>query len=78
MTTEEKERKEKDDLIMRVCGKCGRKYTGHPALSREDGVTMVCPECGTRESLRYLGLSEEEQEEILETMRKYERWKGIG
>ena len=33
------------------CPKCGKYYTGYPALSREDNKTNVCPECGVKEAL---------------------------
>lgn len=33
------------------CPKCGKYYTGYPALSREDNKTKVCPECGLKEAL---------------------------
>lgn len=50
---------------IRICPKCGQTYTGHPALSREDGHTMICPDCGTREALASIGVDEAEQEKIL-------------
>lgn len=49
----------------RTCPKCGRRYTGRPALSREDNETLICPTCGTREALETLDLEEEEIDEIL-------------
>lgn len=33
------------------CPKCHRHYRGHPALSREDNKTEICPECGQKEAL---------------------------
>ena len=39
-----------------ICPKCGQEYTGHPALSRMDSETLICPECGTREALDTLGI----------------------
>lgn len=35
----------------RKCPKCGKKYYGYPALSREDNKTEICSECGIREAL---------------------------
>lgn len=35
----------------RKCPKCGKYYTGYPALSREDNKTNVCSECGVAEAL---------------------------
>ena len=49
----------------RTCPICGRSYTGHPALSRTDNETLICPDCGTRQALASIGVDEKEQEEIL-------------
>ena len=49
----------------RTCPKCGRTYTGRPALSRSDNETLICPDCGTREALESMGISIEEQDKIL-------------
>jgi predicted RNA-binding Zn-ribbon protein involved in translation (DUF1610 family) len=35
----------------RKCLKCGKKYTGYPAISRRDNKTEICPNCGTVEAL---------------------------
>ena len=51
-----------------VCPICGRHYTDHPAVSRIDNKTFICPECGTRQALKDLGLDEREQEEIISTI----------
>lgn len=48
--------------------RCGRTYHGLPALSRVDNKTLICPDCGTREALATLGVSEEEQESILDAI----------
>jgi len=53
---------------IRVCPKCGQRYTEHPALSRVDNETLICPDCGTREALATLGVDEAEQEKILEAI----------
>ena len=50
---------------LKICPKCGRAYSEVPAISREDNQTLICPDCGTREALATLGISEEEQERIL-------------
>ena len=50
---------------LKICPKCGRAYCEVPAISREDNQTLICPDCGTREALATLGISEEEQERIL-------------
>lgn len=48
-----------------TCPKCGKAYTGRPALSRKDN-SLICPNCGTREALESIGVSAEEQEKILQ------------
>lgn len=53
-----------------ICPKCGQTYTGHPALSREDGHTMICPDCGVLEALESIGVSVKEQHEILEIIHR--------
>ena len=37
------------------CPKCSAIYTAPPAISRDDGHTLICPECGTREALKSIG-----------------------
>lgn len=37
----------------RECPKCGKKYRGYPALSREDNKTAICSECGIIEAVLY-------------------------
>ena len=32
----------------RKCPKCGAEYQGHPAISRRDNKTPICPDCGTK------------------------------
>ena len=54
----------------RTCPICGRSYTGHPALSRTDHETLICPDCGTRQALASIGVDEKEQEEILATIHR--------
>ncbi len=61
-----KEKREKE----RICPKCGRMYTEPPALSREDNLTQICPDCGTREALASIGVDEAEQKKILETIHR--------
>lgn len=53
---------------IRICPKCGQEYRGVPALSRTDGKTYICPDCGTREALATIGVNEKEQEEIINTI----------
>lgn len=59
-----------NELMMRTCPLCGKSYTGHPALSRTDNLTLICPDCGTRQALESIGVSAEEQEQILQTIHR--------
>ena len=61
---------------MRTCPKCGKEYQEHPAISRADNVTEICPDCGVIESLEAAGIRKETQEEILKTI--HETKKGAG
>lgn len=54
-----------------ICPKCGKEYIGVPALSRTDNETMICPDCGIRESLETLGLPVSEQDKILDVIHKH-------
>ena len=60
-----------NQMITGICPKCGQPYKGRPALSREDNKTLICPDCGVREALATLGVSEEEQESILNAIHKH-------
>ena len=62
----------KDNIIrMAVCPLCGRTYHGAPALSREDNKPLICPDCGTRQALRSIGVDTAEQEQIIETIHRH-------
>ena len=53
--------------LMRKCPVCGHTYIDHPALSRLDNVTLICPECGTRQALESIGVMDRaEQDHIIE------------
>ena len=54
----------------KVCPICGKTYTGHPALSRKDNATPICPDCGTLEALEAAGIPKEKQEKVLEIIRE--------
>ena len=34
-----------------VCPRCHKDYEGHPAISRKDNMTEICPACGTQEAM---------------------------
>lgn len=60
------------DTILRisVCPKCGKAYSEHPALSRIDNTTLICPDCGTREALESIGVGIDEQDKIIDTIHR--------
>ena len=61
----------KENIIgIRICPKCGQRYTEPPALSRSDNETLICPDCGTREALDSIGVSADEQEKIIQTIHR--------
>lgn len=47
---------EDDFQILWKCPSCGREYTGHPAMSRKDNKTEICPDCGVLEALEAAGM----------------------
>lgn len=57
----------------RVCPICGTAYTEVPALSREDNATLICPDCGIRQSLAGIGVSADEAERIITIIRNNSR-----
>lgn len=54
----------------RICPYCGKRYTGVPALSRLDGETLICQDCGIREALESIDVPKDEQEKILESIHR--------
>ena len=50
---------------MRSCPACGRAYQEHPALSRRDNHTEICPKCGMREALEDFGMPAEKADALL-------------
>lgn len=50
---------------IRICPLCGMEYCSVPALSRNDNQTLICPDCGTRQSLDSIGVAAEEIEKII-------------
>ena len=55
------------------CPRCGATFDSPPALSRDDGQTLICPDCGIREALTSIGVPPEEQEKILETIHQHRK-----
>ena len=56
---------------MKLCPKCGKEYSEHSALSRDDNKTENCPDCGILEALAAAGLPAEKQQEILQRIFHY-------
>jgi len=50
---------------MAKCPICGKEYEDHPAISRKDNKTEICPDCGTLEALESIGASDEMKDEVL-------------
>ena len=62
----------KDNIVRTaVCPLCGRLYHEHPALSRTDNETLICPDCGTRQALQSIGVDTDEQEQIILTIHQH-------
>ena len=59
-----------EDIVRKICPVCGGLLTAHPALSRKDNKTKVCPDCGIREALSDFGMDEAKQEEIIALVHK--------
>lgn len=57
-------------IHLSVCPRCGQMYGEPPALSRVDGQTRICPDCGTREALESIGVGVQEQEKIIEIIHR--------
>ena len=57
-----------------ICPLCGKAYSEPPAISRKDCSTLICADCGTRESLEIYGVSVEKQNEIIETIHKSRKY----
>ena len=58
----------KNEIQLRKCPKCGMLFSERGAVSSVDNVTIICPDCGTREALESIGVDEKEQEKILDTI----------
>ena len=64
----------KDNIFrISVCPRCGQTYHGRPAVSRADGRTQLCPDCGTREALESIGVDTAEQDKIIDTIHRCQR-----
>lgn len=53
----------------RTCPICGETYTEHPAISRKDNKTEICPECGLSEALENYAKNRKMEETGMEELR---------
>ena len=56
----------------RICPFCGAEFRDMPALSRVDVESLICPDCGVREALTSIDMDEEEQEQVLNIMHRFQ------
>mgnify|MGYP002514746070 CR=1 FL=1 len=54
----------------KICPLCNQRYSDYPAISRSDNKTQICPDCGIREVLSGLGITRNEQNEIIDSIRR--------
>lgn len=63
-----------EDSIKKVkCNICGNDIIGYPAISRIGNHGEICSECGTRESLKAIGATEDEVNEIINKIKDAHR-----
>jgi predicted nucleic acid-binding Zn ribbon protein len=55
----------------RICPICKMEYRAHPAISRKDNFTLICPDCACREAMDAISIPKDEQEKIIQIMHKY-------
>ena len=55
------------------CPLCGRDFVGIPVIDRNDNHTLICEDCGTRQSLAALGIGEPDK--VLERIHAYAKHK---
>ena len=54
-----------------ICPECGKEYTAHPAVSRKDSTTPICPDCGIRQALAPVIDDPEEIERVIGVVHRY-------
>ena len=60
-------------INLMICPACGKSYTDKPALSRADNVTLICPDCGTKQALDSIGVSVDERDAIIKIINKHKK-----
>ena len=72
MTTSEVIEEEAEGKSYRMCPRCGRPFSGYPAISRYDNETEICPDCGVEEAMvNYTGGTLEAPDKYKDEARKY-------
>ena len=61
-----------EDIVHRICPACGGPLTAHPALSRIDNKTEICPDCGLIEALSMIGMDEDDQRQLVRILHDVE------
>lgn len=56
---------------IKICPRCGKPYSGEPAISRSDNKTEICSDCGIHEALDSIGVPSDEQEKIIALVHKH-------
>lgn len=53
---------------LRICPICGKKFDmDHAALSRTDNATYICSDCGVRQALESIGMTDKAaQDKVLD------------
>ena len=62
--------KNENTANLKICPRCHKACHGVPAISRTDGRTLICSDCGTREALDSIGVELTEQEKILDAIHR--------
>ena len=60
------------DEILPVCPICQNTYSAHPAVSRKDNKTLICPDCGLRQGMCEYGIPIDLQNTLLELIHEKE------
>lgn len=60
-----------NEIRVQLCPKCGKLFSERGAVSRVDNVTIICPDCGTREALQSIGINSIEQDKIIGIIHKH-------
>lgn len=58
-----------NNIITKICPKCGREYFEHSALSRVND-SEICPECGMLEAARWSAAEKEEGMRLAREMKR--------